>query len=395
MKKSLLLAAASLAVISCSKRAMENPVDPGQEPGAVRFASSAVAVTPSKVTSDADGSKFDVEDVVGIYAVLDGKKLGAGDEFPTSGSVYQNVKYKVTSVNTTSPFTATFTPTAADQTIYYLPGGAAYNYYAFYPTKTATGAPELTNYVINSTSATTGGNLPFADQDALSTGKGYPGPMMYAYYSTADKATKDDGSANTDPVNLVFKYANAKLVLNIEVDETVGTAENIDEVQLYATSGMYGTYTFDLKNASEDQKTKPVMAPRTSGSGSNVQLLNGYNDVTDTWTTYSFENIINTEDNDDKAKSTVTGYLIPGTSISGATIRITTKDEHGSPTGEAFLAELDRTNLAEAENYMKSIEAGKKYEFVLKISKTGVKFTGTITDWEPAVDGDTPEIPVI
>ncbi len=68
MKKSLLLAAASLAVIACSKRTIgEAPVDPSAPAdNVVRFTSGTDAMV-SKAGVDAAGhSTFEVNDTIGI-----------------------------------------------------------------------------------------------------------------------------------------------------------------------------------------------------------------------------------------------------------------------------------------------------------------------------------------
>ena len=99
MKKSLLLAAASLAVIACSKRTIgEAPVDPNlPADNVVRFSSAASTATVSKAGLDASGhSTFEVDDTIGIYAVLDTKTLGAAPAsvFPTNAD-FQYLKKRL------------------------------------------------------------------------------------------------------------------------------------------------------------------------------------------------------------------------------------------------------------------------------------------------------------
>ena len=119
MKKSLLLAAASLAVIACSKRTIgEAPVDPNlPADNVVRFSSAASTATVSKAGLDADGhSTFEVDDTIGIYAVLDTKTLGAAPAsvFPTNADFqYLNRKYVVKSVDPYDGTTNPATPVAA------------------------------------------------------------------------------------------------------------------------------------------------------------------------------------------------------------------------------------------------------------------------------------------
>ncbi|WP_281671287.1 fimbrillin family protein [Rikenella microfusus] len=379
MKKSLLLAAASLAAISCSKREMgTNPYAP--DPNEVIFSSGAADVVPgSKVTVDqTKGSIFEVNDEIGIYAVLDGKKIDESDAFPTNTAVqYKNKTYKVASVEEEDPYEASFTATDNDNKIYYLPGGQAYNYYAYFPTSSVSDVNmSASTFSYEETSNDFANQTALFSQDNMSLvvtpAEAYPGPMMYAYYKTADKAATN-GGANT-PVNLEFKYANAKLSLAIEMDQAAGNVEDITSIELYAKEGLYQGYTFDLKQADETSPAvvKQGSANKLDGSGSGRALQS-----------YQFQNLI---DNKSGATTTshVTGYLIPATGIQDAVIRITTGS---NKSAEVFKARLDKSttgeNVSSGENYLPTIEAGKEYKFKIKITKKEVQFTGTIEDWVP------------
>lgn len=379
MKKSFLLAAAALVAFSCSKREMG--YDPYEaDPNEVKFSSGSVGVTPdSKVTVDG-ASKFEQDDEVGIYAVLHGKTIEASDAFPANTSVqYKDKRFKVTSVELDDPYTATFEAVDESNKIYYLPGGQEYNYYAYFPTSTAGAKPINTSFKIEETTNQFANQTGLFRQD-VAGGEAtkiaaYPGPMMYAYYSTADKATSP-----AVPVPLSFKYANAKLSLSIEMDKNAGTVEEITSVELYATSGLYQGYTFDLTQADE-------LVPAVVKQGETTPLDGTGTGVSSA--AYHFQNLIKTAGGGATSESYVTGYLIPADAITGAKIRIT---KGSGIQAEVFTANLDQTSETAAKNYLPSIEAGKEYKFKITITKTEVQFTGTIEDWE-VVDNSETEIP--
>lgn len=390
MKKSFLFAAATLVAVSCSKREMG--YDPYEaDPNEVRFSSGSVGVTPdSKVTTDpVKGSIFEVNDEVAIYAVLDGKKIDESEAFPTNTSVqYKNKLFKVTSVAEEDPYKATFEATDEDNKIYYLPGGQAYNYYAYFPTSTISGKlMNTSSFTFEETGNTFAKQTGLFSQDGSLTvtkATDYPGPMMYAYYSTADKAPAS-GSMGT-PVDLAFKYANAKLSLSIKMDKNAGIVDDITAIELFASEGLYQGYTFDLTQADEVSPAvvKQGTATKLDGSGSGSTAMS-----------YQFQNLIKTKGGAgvQTSESYVTGYLIPATGIEDAKIRIT----KGSGTqAEVFTARLDKSttgeNVLDGQNYLPSIEAGKEYKFTITVTKTEVKFTGTIEDWVPVDNTDT-EIP--
>ncbi len=402
MKKSLLLAAASLAVISCSKRAMETPGDgPVQDPNAVMFSTGGITATPdSKVTGNPEAGKengviFEKDDVIGIYAVLHGKVLDDADAFPTNTAIqYKQKLYAASSIaaaTDANPFLATFNPsttTGSDETIYYLPGGQGYNYYAFFPTS-AQGGKTLTNYMATesatiSTNAWTNQTGLFAEATPGSgtwehvTGTPYqawPGPFLYAYYNTEDKAPAVGTTAT--PVKLTFKHAVAKLSLDVTIDQTVGTAADLSAIELYADAGLYQGFTIDMKQA-DKSPANVIAANTTSGT-----LLDGTGSG-NTAKTYKFQNLTKAVvSGATKTGTNVIGYLIPATGIENAKIRFT----FGTGTNaQVFTAKLDKSATgddasATGTNHFPTIEAGKDYQFKINIQKTGVTFTGTIEDW--------------
>lgn len=427
MKKSLLLAAASLAVISCSKRAMETAENPGvQDPNAVQFATGGTTIT-SKVTESSDATDaangvvtFEQGDIIGIYAVYHGKKLSDGNAaFPSTSELqYKKKKYVVSTVadkSATIPYLAAFKPATAtdnvniteDQTIYYLPGGQAYDYYAFFPTTEQEG-PEI-DKPANTYSFTESGkewldqtemyestNTSTNDVVWTKAAAAYPGPLLYAYNTGKDIKNQNDGQGDKapkigetkEPVHLEFKHAVAKLTLEVEVDKTAGLATDIDKIEMFAGAGMFQGFTFNLKNASEDQATSPVVTANTT-------LLDGTGSGT-TAKFYQFQNRWQPYDSSDpdnmpaKTTSKVTGYLIPSAAVENAKIRFIF-----STGNQTFTAKLDKSatgddSSATGDNMLEKIEAGKEYRFKITIQKSGAEFNGTIEKFDVIDMTDTP-----
>lgn len=417
MKKSILLAAVSLAVISCSKREME--IDPNlPEANEVRFSSGGASVT--KVSVDADGhSTFDVDDQIGVYAVLHGKKLGTdgASAFPDNTDFqYLDRKYTVASVKsydgvTSAAAVASFNPTDVDARMYYLAGGQGWNYYAYFPVLTSTGAltAKMPSKVADATAtnfekkvAPTNGKIGFFDQSKLSevdAATPYPGPIMFAYYGTEDKAVT---AGQTQPaVNLPFKYAVAKLTLEVEVAQAVTSEPETDfrAITLEA-AGLKQGIIFDLTKATAVGTTSGVYevitqdpaAAELDGTWDNSTTVKVPSAATN-FRGYLFEaQNVKVGVNSDPSTFTTTGYLIPAGNVAGGDGTLTgakIKFYVGTTTApEVYTAELDK----DGTNYLKEIAPGKEYKFKIKINKNEVTFTGTIEDWE-LVDNTTTEIP--
>lgn len=440
MKKSLLLAAASLAVISCSKREI-GTFEGNDDPSVVRF-SSTTGEVGTKVTVDNNGhSTFEAGDVIGIYAVNHGKKLGdtpgttqgsTEGVFPGNSDLqYLNKKYKVTSVTPYNTGTNAAAIAAFDTVggtpsnqIFYQSGGKGWNYYAYYPTSDLTDATDfvMMNGVAQTTTfAITNPQLNFMNQVNLKgndiesgqTAVAYPGPIMFAYYKTEDKAPAA-GTAKT-PVQLDFKYANAKLTVNFEMKGNAGKVSDIKSVILYGT-GMKGGFVFDLAKAKNIYETIPVNDVLTTnasgtaldGSGINNGAVIGGNTkayvfgkkitlaqsnkdkyaANNSWTPGAGEGTIT----DDSTLCKTTGYLIPCAAITNAKIEIRIGDY---PNQQVRVAKLDETeggtitnvtdvttgNTRAAVNHLAKIEPGKEYRFNVVLSSSNVNFTGTIEDW--------------
>lgn len=409
MKKSLILAVASLAVIGCSKREMG--VDPNAaDPNEVRFSAGGATVT-SKVTTDATTGKtvFEQNDLIGVYAVVDGKKLGTdgSNAFPASLQ-YLNKKFKVTSVKaatTTDPAVATFTANANGDKMYYLAGDQAWNYYAYYPT---TGNAMFSSLPTAATNAAAGqfvktdNTNTFYNQTALSTSSSlYPGPIMFAYYSTPDKAS------SSHPVNLTFKHALAKLTLDVTVASSIGSVNSAAD----ATIMMYGDgltegITFDLTKATAVGATSGVYEVISQTTTPTPANLDGTSTATAGATptpadtkAYFFEAI--PDAGGDVQHFTVTGYLVPAgcDKTSGGTLE-NVKIRFYIGTGsnlQAYTANLDETvggTVSGKTNYLPQIEPGKEYKFKIELKQDEVNFTGTIEDWT-LVDKSSTTIPAV
>lgn len=403
MKKSLILAVASLAVIGCSKR--EIGVDPNAaDPNEVRFSTGGATVT-SKVTTDAAGkSAFENGDLIGVYAVLDGKKLGtdASAAFPTTLQ-YLNKKFKVTSVKTataTDPAIATFTANSTADKMYYLAGDQAWNYYAYSPTTGTlfSGMPTAATSAAAAQFVKTDNTNTFYNQTALSTSSSlYPGPIMFAYHGTADKAS------STHPVNLTFKHALAKLTLDVTVATSIGSVSSASD----ATIMMYGDgltqgLTFDLTKATAVGATSGVyeVISQTASSTTNLDGTTtasaGATPTPADTKAYFFEAI--PDAGGDVQHFTVTGYLVPAgcqaAPGTGSLKNVEIKFYIGTGTDlQAYTAKLDETaggSVSGKTNYLPQIEPGKEYKFKIELKQHEVTFTGTIEDWDVVDNTSTP-----
>lgn len=503
MKKSLLLAVASLAVIACSKRTIgEAPVDPNlPADNVVRF-SSAGGVTVTRAGLDKDGhSTFDVNDEIGIYAVLHGKSLGtlqtsSNTLFPANTDFqYFNRQYKVTKVDpyddTTDPSSpvqpiahfepvvdaAAVAPKLTDNTMYYLSGGQGWNYYAYYPyslVEKLTNAAGTADFVIPATLATAATATPspaanfigksdkggwslstpkpnFFDQTklVLSTSTNaventYPGPIMFAYYGQEDSQAAL-GTAQK-AVRLPFKYAIAKLTLNVKISEdviavpTTGTTNtNITQLLAIAMDGneMYQGFTFDLTKArtvgastgvydvittidndnvnapamtSWDVKTKKV-APNFTDSDPYTGYLFKVPDAADTKINAQCIEIPGTTPKEYKkgTEFVVTGFLIPAGNVAGADGKLTNVEikfyvskQTGGKDPEVYTVTLDQTKGGTVtggnpapKNYLPAIAPGKEYKFNITLDKNKITFEGEVEDWDVVEPAGSDEIPAV
>ncbi len=478
MKKSLLLAAASLAVIACSKRTIgEAPVDPNlPADNVVRFSSAASTATVSKAGLDASGhSTFEVDDTIGIYAVLDTKTLGAAPAsvFPTNADFqYLNRKYVVKSVDpydgTTNPATPvpaiahfepfvdpTATPDPIDNTMYYLAGGQGWNYYAYYPTTlpgnladasgnvfempTTVASATNTNFV--GTGDMTNSTIKFFDQTGTPgtvTKNAYPGPIMFAYYGKKD--TQAALGTRQDPVRLQFKYAVAKLTLEVTVAHTVtrDIPKELKAIAMYgdgmnqgfkfdltqakqvdATSGVYNVVTTDATAPAMANWTNTTTFPTFSGSspftGYLFKIPSAASDTTTTTITIpAGTGGTPAATTKPAAKFTVTGYLIPagnnatssvGGDLTNVFIKFYVSGQTNGKDPEVYTATLDQTKgglvttlpgtSTAAKNYLPAIAPGKEYKFKLTLDKNEIEFEGEIQDWEVVEPNGSDEIPAV
>ncbi len=385
----------------------------------------------------------------------------AASAFPTNTSFqYLNRLYSVNKVDayvsTTTPAIAHFEPVvtttpAFDNTMYYLSGGQGWNYYAYYPYSLpsklgATGTPfTMPTTVSGAIDANFAGkadiNSPvnFFDQTKTpaTSVNAYPGPIMFAYYGTEDKQAALTTAQKA--VRLPFKYAVAKLTLNVTIAETVtkDIPNQLKAIALEAT-GMNQGFTFDLTKAKTvgtttgvyDVVTTDATATAMTAWTDKVNAPTFTPTTGDPYTGYLFRipetadltaTTINIAGSSPAAtkpakKFTVTAYLIPagndkalsdaavaaggqayeGGSLTGAAIKFYVSTQSDGKNPEVYSANLDQSsNATNPKNYLPSIAPGKEYQFNITLDKNAITFEGEIKDWEVVAPAGTDEIPAV
>ncbi len=417
MKKSLLLAAAALMAVACSKREINpiptpSPEGPEGNAGLVSFSAGMTAGTKVSVdnTTNVGASKFDVNDVIGVYALIPSASMdltAKATTYPTLPNFqFLNKKYKVTTSTWTEDFdapssgndayVAEFDPnTTGTDEMYYQSGNKAWSFLAYYPTSAITeaaglvgGLPSIIGDVdVPGNWEKTETDLSFQIQtDILDNGgaKAYPGPIMYAY--------NDDENEPGDPavVPLAFKYANAKISLEVKIDGTVGENTQLKAVTLYGV-GLLSGYKFDLKQA-VGATPENVFVSNTSGSTLTGLVTSGTPVASTRAYQFGFTKVAATTDS-----VTSVGYLVPATAVTKAKIEFFFDTSGNGSAIERYVAYLDQSATGDSPikndgtNFLDKIEPGKEYKFKLSVKKNQVTFSGTIADWD-VVDktGDDP-----
>lgn len=352
MKKVLTMAAvAALVAVSCNKQQNEpTPPVPPDVTAPISFGATAnVDVTPVKGTS-----VLPTTTVLGVYA------------------------FKAATVP------ANNTSNAADNALWSSASNLKYTWVtdAF---KESGASPKL----FWPGSGTTGSELSFASYFPYqSTGvTGYTLTQDVSDQSAAPDYgfawAKLENVARPEPVaakELTYNYQVAKVSFSIVGDgSTVGSSgiavADVKAVSVFTTSttGLYKSYSLDL------------LAGTPSGTGNLVEAApmklkpvqkTGNGTAGDTF---------------EKDYVDAVGYLVPSTDANfkaaGITVAILYND---GVTDQTYTATIKAGvgSLAAPADMSQGLVAGKNYKYTLKLGKSGITFTGKVTDWTDVNGGD-------
>lgn len=353
MKKLMIMAAAAVAVVSCSKRTFDNeqaPVMPDANAPVVFGAQTNVEIE----------SKAAIETgyELGIFAFAQAKVPASSMD---AGSAHWNNAKNLHYTWQTDAFKEDATSTL------------------FWPAKGQSTQLSFTSYFPYSSSAVSDYTLT-QDLSNQSTAPDY----AFAWAKAEDVSRPDP----IESQELSFEYKVAKLTLSIIADgTTVGTGNSgvkmqvggsgvgVKSISVYSGStGLYKSYELDL------------LTGETTGSNGNL-------------TQGDAMSLQGTDQEGSAGKPSedpyveAVGYLAPsddsGLKATGATggivVAIVYNDGVSDQTYTAEINQVTLSGNANA-NFSSGIVAGNNYKYTLKLGKTGITFTGTVTDWND-VDG--------
>lgn len=226
---------------------------------------------------------------------------------------------------TTATGTGTFTAVMGDEIFYPMNNGTAVDFIAYYPHA-------------DGTRLSTGLNVKIAADQTDKTQR--KTDLMWAKADNSDKGyTKGE---NLKP-ELNFGHCLSKLTMNCTVDHTVGAPSLLANATV-VIKGMNTSNTFDLKTGmlSGTPGTPAEIAPR--------KLL----------------------DANAGFHGTYDAIILPGSYADGVL-----KVEF-TLNGEPFIWDVEAVEF----------KPGHEYIYKVRITRTGVTATGTITDWKPLVKED-------
>lgn len=227
-----------------------------------------------------------------------------------------------------------------------------YFFRGIYPTVgTTKGAPEenVTTSAITVTNA------------AYSQGT-YPSDLMLGYPRNADGTADEACKVHSGTQGICATEGNIRMNFQYVMSQV--------EVKLTTTTG----------------DDRVVLDENTT-----IQILNGYKSGAIT-----LENGTATYTESDKGTYTFEGgtyadrldAIIPQ-SLTNLKFKITVKDSDGKyDSYEATIADIEVTPTGGAKGKISKWEPGKKYIYTLKITKTGIKITATLKDWETVTSGE-------
>lgn len=301
------MALAAFFMVACGNDDNE-PINDGRV-----YFSSNVTPTDTRVGGD-NGDEWAVNDPVGVFMVANGTINVVESK--------ANILYAVNSIaNKVASFTSS-TP------IYYPVSGDAVDFIAYHPRQAS-----LTNtytYNVNVGTQTSQTGIDFMVAKANNSGNGY---------------TKAQGST---AVALTFTHQLAKVIINVNKDESVTDAE-LATLTAISITGMNTTATFDLSAAT----------PSLAGPGNKAT-------ITPLKKT---------------GEQTYEAILLPVTLANTHIVEFGTSDAGTNPATANTYKWVMTNNTLAAGGAVTALEAGKKYIFNVTLSKTAVTATGTITAW--------------
>lgn len=393
MKKILTVAAIALVAASCSKK----PIDPQPAPGPaevdvtapVSFGATAnTEVTTTKATT-LGGATGSLNVNLGIYA-FKGAALPAN---PTAAAVAGVVWNDATNLeyawnNTAGVQCYEEKTTGSNKPKLFWPGtGTTGNnlsfasYFPFVATAAAmpAGATDYKAYVKDYVLTAS-----MSDQTTQS-GKTAPYDYGFAWASLLDIARPAPVAAKA----LVFNYKVAKLTLIIKGDDTTigddadgikisaggATDKGLKSIQVFSTtSGLCSDYSLNLltgavaAGATNTTVSAPIKVQPVENAGQTTpSVIKPYIDAT--------------------------AYLVPATAAAlnadatpannGIMVEVVYNDGVKDYTFRAPINSTTVTNPSGGEkaDLTAGLEAGKNYKYTLKLGKSGITFTGTVTDW--------------
>lgn len=408
MKKILTVAAIALVAASCSKKPIEPQPAPG--PGVdvtapVSFGATAnTEVTTTKATT-LGGETGSLNVNLGIYA-FKGATIPAN---PTAAAVAGVVWNSATNLEyawngATGVKCYEEKTSGSNKPKLFWPGTGTTNnnlsfasYFPFVATGTAMPAA-ATDYQAYVKDYKLIANL--SDQ-TTQTGKSAPYDYGFAWANNlVDVARPAPVAAKA----LTFNYKVAKLTLIIKGDDTTigddadgikisnggATDKGLKSIKVFSTtSGLFADYSLDLLTgtvaagtSAQTDKNKPIKVQPVENAGNpsaSPTPIKPYIDAT--------------------------AYLVPATAAAlnpdgttaannGIMVEVVYNDGVQDYTFQAPINSTTVTNPAGGEkaDLTAGLEAGKNYKYTLKLGKSGITFTGTVTDWVDVVAGG--EIPL-
>lgn len=356
MKKNLILAAIALVAVSCNKKNVEPPVPPvtPDTEAPISFGATANAeVTPSKTTST-----LPTTTKLGVYAFKNATvpaNKTDGDAKLWSSATNLEYVWDMT-LNSGS---GAFKENNSTPKLFW-PGAGTKNsnlsFVSYFPYQ-STG---ITDYVLTKD---------ISDQSAA--------PDYGFAWDTLLNVARPEPVASKE---FEFNYKVAKVSFSIVGDGTTvgasgikvqsgGTGAGVVSVKLYtaSTTGLYKTYVLNLL----DGTTASSSGNLTESAPMSLKAVQKTGNGT-------------SGDTFEKDYVDAVGYLAPSTDngfkTAGITVAVVYNDGVSDQTYTATI-KAGAGSLTSPADMSLGLVAGNNYKYTLKLGKSGITFTGKVTDW--------------